>query len=144
MRTVRRILEQKGPAIWSVAPEATVYEALSILAERNIGALMVLDGDELVGVFSERDYARKVILLNKTSRETPIREIMSRGIVSVGPDQSIVDCMDLMTESHIRHLLVIEEGKPVGVISIGDVVKELLEEKEFLIAQMSNYIAGTR
>jgi CBS domain-containing protein len=144
MRTARRILEQKGPAFWSIAPGATVYEALSLMAERNIGALLVLDEEELVGVFSERDYARKVVLLNKTSRETPVREIMSREIVSVGPDQSIVECMDLMTERHIRHLPVLEAGKPVGVVSIGDVVKGMLEEKEFLIAQMSNYIAGTR
>jgi CBS domain-containing protein len=144
MMTVRRILDQKSPAIWSVALQATVYEALSLLADRNIGALLVLDGEKLVGMFSERDYARKVILLNKTSRDTPVSAIMSREVVSVGPDQSIVDCMDLMTEKHIRHLPVIEEGKPIGVISIGDVVKGMLEEKEFLIAQMSNYIAGTR
>jgi len=144
MMTVRRILEEKGRTIWSVTPGATVYDALSVLADRNIGALMVLDGETLVGVFSERDYARKVTLLNKTSRDTLVREIMSREIVSVGPDQSIVDCMDLMTENHIRHLPVVEAGKPIGVVSIGDVVKAMLEEKEFLLEQMSKYISGSR
>ena len=144
MMTVRRILEQKGHTIWSVTPGATVYEALSVLADRNIGALMVLDGEKLVGVFSERDYARKVALLKKTSRDTPVREVMSREVVSVGPDQSIVECMDLMTDNHIRHLPVVEAGKPIGVVSIGDVVKAMLEEKEFLLEQMSKYISGTR
>ncbi len=142
MRTVHHILEWKGSAVWSVSPDATVYEALSIMAEKNIGALTVLDGDTLAGIFSERDYARKVILKGKTSKEMKVREVMTSPVVSVTPANSIQDCMAAMTEKHFRHLPVVSGGKIAGIISIGDVVKEIIDEQRSTIDQLSGYITG--
>jgi CBS domain-containing protein len=145
MKTVKELLRVKGYQVWSIGPDATVYEALTLMAEKDVGALLVLDNaGQLVGILSERDYARKIVLKGKTSRETPVREIMTEKVVWVRPDQTIEECMALMTNKHIRHLPVMEEGRLLGVISIGDVVKDIISEQEFVIAQLENYITGKR
>ncbi len=144
MKTIRRLLEGKGHDIVSARPDTFVYEALELMAEHNIGALLVLDGDNLVGIFSERDYARKVVLKGKSSRDTVLGEIMSKKVACVGADQTIEECMALMTDKRIRHLPVLENDQLVGVISIGDVVKAVISEQEFLISQLENYITGIR
>ncbi len=144
MTTVRQILGSKGRDVWSVSPDATVYDAIKLMAEKNAGALVVLEGDLLRGIISERDYARKVILKGKSSKEIPVKEIMSVDVVTIRPEQSIEECMSLMTHKRIRHLPVLEENKLVGVISIGDVVKAIISEQEFTIKQLENYITGSR
>ncbi len=144
MATVADLLRFKGHDVWAVAPDATVYDALKLMAEKNVGAVLVLDGDHVVGILSERDYARKVVLRGKSSRETPAREIMTPRVLYVHPNQSIEECMALMTDKHIRHLPVLENGRLVGVISIGDVVRAIISEQEFTIAQLENYITGRR
>ena len=145
MKTVRELLRNKGYHVWSIGPDATVYEALTLMAGKDVGALLVLDNaGQLVGILSERDYARKIVLKGKTSRETPVREIMTEKVVWVRPDQTIEECMALMTNKRIRHLPVQEEGRLLGVISIGDVVKDIISEQEFVIAQLENYITGKR
>ncbi len=144
MKTIRQLLEGKGYDIVSAKSDTSVYEALELMAEHNIGALLVLDGDNLVGIFSERDYARKVVLKGKASRGTVLGEIMSRRVSCVRTDQTIEESMALMTDKHIRHLPVLEDEKLVGVISIGDVVKAVISEQEFLIGQLENYITGIR
>ena len=141
MTTLRRILDQK-PAIYATSPDTTVFEALKVMAEKNIGALLVVSGDDLVGIFSERDYARKVILRGKSSKDTPVREIMTSPVVTVGPHATAEECMALMTERHIRHLPVLEFGRLVGVISIGDVVRTIVEQQQFTIRQLESYITG--
>jgi CBS domain-containing protein len=142
--TVRQLLNRKGPEIWSTHPEETVFEALKLMAQKGIGALLVMDGMRLVGIFSERDYARKVILKGKSSHKTPVHEIMTAKVVFVHPEQSMTECMALMTDKRIRHLPVMEDDQVVGVISIGDVVKEIIVEQGFLIEQLENYITGGR
>lgn len=142
MKTVAGILEAKGSDIFAVAPGETVYEALQIMAERNVGALVVTDGGELAGVISERDYARKVVLVDRSSRETLVSEIMSGDVETVDVSASIEDCMELMTERHIRHLPVMKEGELVGVISIGDVVKAVIADLAALVEQLDSYIRG--
>ncbi len=144
MKTVKQLLQGKGRDIWSISPDASVYEALLFLAEKDIGALLVLEDEKLKGILSERDYARKVILRGKSSRDTPVREIMTTKVFYVRPDQTIEDCMALMTDKRIRHLPVLEDNEVVGVISIGDVVKAIISEQEFMIAQLENYITGVR
>ena len=142
MKTVRDLLKQKGRDVWSVAPHSTVYDALALMAEKNIGALIVRDAARPVGIFSERDYARQVILKGKTSRDTLVRDVMTSKVVFVRPEQSIEECMALMTDKRFRHLPVLEEGQLVGILSIGDVVKVLISEKDFLIEQLANYISS--
>ena len=145
MHTVGQILRKKGHDVWAINPDATVYEALELLAEKNIGALVVLEADELVGIFSERDYARKVILQGKTSRDTQISEVMTSRVNCVHPEQTTDECMALMTAKHIRHLPVLDEkDRLMGVISIGDVVKAIISDQEFVIEQLENYIKGVR
>ena len=144
MKPVRELLRIKGQETWSVTPDTPVYDALELMAEKNVGALLVLEGDTLAGILSERDYARKVVLKGKASKNTPVREIMSKNVVCVTPKQSVAECMALMTDKHIRHLPVIEDGKLVGVISIGDVVKAVISEQKFVIEQLEHYIAGDR
>ncbi len=144
MKNVRQILEVKGPAVWSVGPEATVYDALVLMAEKDVGALLVLKEDRLVGIFSERDYARKIVLRGKASKDTLVWEIMTDKVVWVRPEQTIDECMALMTNKRVRHLPVLEDDQLVGVISIGDVVKEIIAEQEFMIEQLENYISGGR
>ena len=140
MKTVQQLLESKRYSVVSVAPSSTVLEALKVMAEKEIGAVIVIDGEHLVGIFSERDYARKVVLQGKSSKDTPVREIMTDKVVCVRPEQTIDDCMGLMTDKRIRHLPVLEHKKVIGVISIGDVVKEMLSDKEFVIKQLESYI----
>jgi CBS domain-containing protein len=144
MKSIRHCLTTKGDTIWTIHPDASVFEALRLMADKDIGALLVMERDMLVGIFSERDYARKVILQGKTSRDTPVREIMTYKVIYVDINRSIEDCMVLMTEKHIRHLPVLEENKLVGVVSIGDIVKEIIAEQEFVIEQLENYITGER
>lgn len=141
-KTVRQLLLEKGPTVWTVDPDASVFDALQMMADKNVGALPVMSGGELVGIFSERDYARKVILHGQASRETPVRAIMTANVVTVSPDQDLSDCMRIMTDKRIRHLPVIDSGRQVGVLSIGDVMKAVLAEQEFLIGQLSDYIGG--
>ena len=142
MKTVTQLLRGKGHGILSVSPDTPVFDALQVMADKNVGALLVLERGELVGIFSERDYARKIILKGKASKETPVREIMSSHVLYVRPEQTIEDCMALMTDKHVRHLPVLDQGKVIGVISIGDVVKALIAEQQFIIAQLQNYITG--
>ena len=139
---VKDILNAKGRQVWSVSPDDTVFKALEIMAERDIGAVLVMEGNELQGILSERDYARKVILLGRASRNTPVKEIMTTQVETISPEASIDRCMTSMTEKHIRHLPVVEGGQVVGVISIGDVVKAVIEEQAFLLDQMEAYITG--
>ena len=142
MKTVAQLLRAKGHDVLSISPEAFVFEALKVMAEKNVGALLVVEGERLVGVFSERDYARKVILKGKASKEIPVREIMTSHVLYVRPEQTIEECMALMTDKRVRHLPVLEEERLVGVVSIGDVVKAIIAEQEFMIEQLQNYITG--
>jgi CBS domain-containing protein len=142
MKTVRQLLRAKGYDIWSVAPDDSVYDALKLMADKNVGAVLVTDAGDLVGILSERDYARKVILKGRTSRDTPVREIMTEKVVYVRPDQTTDECMALMTDKRVRHLPVIEDDRLIGIISIGDVVKAIISEQEFMIEQLENYITG--
>ena len=142
MKTVRDLLKQKGREVWSVAPNSTVYDALQLMADKNIGALLVIDSGRPVGIFSERDYARQVILKGKASKDTPVRDVMTSRVVFVRPEQSIEECMALMTDKRFRHLPVLEEGQLAGLLSIGDVVKAVISEKDFLIEQLANYISS--
>ena len=144
MITVSQILREKGASVWSVSPDTKVYEALKLMAEKNIGALLVAEGDRLVGIFSERDYARKVILKGKSSKTIPVKEIMTEEVLYIRPSHSIEECMAVMTSKRIRHLPVLEQNKILGVISIGDVVKAIISEQEFTIKQLENYISGGR
>ncbi len=140
MKTVRDLLEGKGKDVWSIAPDATVYEALRLMADRGIGAVLVIERERLVGILSERDYARQVILKGKASKDTPVRDIMTTTVIHVTPDKTTDDCMAIMTHSRIRHLPVIVEGKLVGLLSIGDVVKAVISDKQLQIEQLEDYI----
>jgi CBS domain-containing protein len=140
MSTIRHLLAKKGNEVWSLGSEAEVYVGLALMAKENIGALLVMDGDEIAGIFSERDYARKVILKGKSSKSTPLAEIMTKDVITVGPEHTIESCLGLMTENKIRHLPVMEEGKVVGVISIGDLVNTIIKDQKFVIGQLENYI----
>lgn len=142
MKTVRDILRSKGHEVWSVRPDTTLFEALEKMAEKNVGALLVMEGEEVVGIVSERDYARKIILKGKSSRETPVGEIMTQDTLYVDPDYKMEECMALMTDEHVRHLPVIEKDRVIGIVSIGDVVKAVISEKEFVIEQLEKYIKG--
>jgi CBS domain-containing protein len=144
MKTVEHILKTKGREIWSTSPDATVYDALKLMSEKDVGALLVMDRNRVVGVFSERDYARKIILKGKTSKETLVKEIMAEKVLYVTPSQTIEECMALMTEKHIRHIPVLDEGELAGVVSIGDVVKGIISHHEFMIDQLQRYITGMR
>ena len=142
MRSVSDILNIKGHEIWSVAPDSTVLAALELMAEKNIGAVMVLVGQELQGIFSERDYARKIILKGKTSADTLVSEAMTERVAYVGPHNTLEECMALMTEKHFRHLPVMEGNRLLGLISIGDVVKEIISNQTIEIKQLESYITG--
>jgi CBS domain-containing protein len=142
--TVNHLLTSKGKAVWAIRPHETVYTALQLLAAKNVGALVVLDGDTLVGILSERDYARKVVLQGKSSMDTPVREIMTTRVITVTPDVTLGDCMEQMTHHRIRHLPVMEAGEVIGLISIGDLVKAIIQQQEFFLEQLENYIVGKR
>ena len=142
METIRQILGKKGNQIFSVTPGTTVYETLKLMADKNIGAVLVLDEGKLVGIMSERDYARKVVLKGKFSKEIPVNEIMSSNVICIDPDQTIINTKAVMIQKRIRHLPVMEDDKLVGIISIGDVVNAVLEENSFMIDQLATYIKG--
>jgi CBS domain-containing protein len=142
MRRVRDILAVKGRDVWSIGPNASVYDAMKLMADKGIGALLVMEGAKLVGIISERDYARKVILQGRSSRTTGVQEIMTTRVAYAEPEQNIEECMALMTEIRIRHLPVIEAGEVRGVISIGDLVKSIIAEQKFIIEQLERYITG--
>lgn len=145
MKSVKELLKAKAKEVWSILPYAPVYDALKLMGEKQIGALMVMNDDgKVAGIISERDYARKVILKGKTSKETKVEEIMTPAseMFAVKPDNTVEECMILMTGKHVRHLPVFESNKFVGLVSIGDVVKSIISEQEALIDQLSNYIAG--
>jgi CBS domain-containing protein len=143
MKTVKDILEAKGHNVISITPETTVFESLKIMADKNVGALVVLEGETVAGIMSERDYARKVILHGKSSRELQVREIMTPRVYYVRPDQNVQDCMALITDKHVRHLPVMEGDRLIGIISIGDVVKAIIAEHESTIKLLENYITGS-
>lgn len=143
MAYVRDILKKKGNEVRSVSPRTTVFEALEVMAEHNVGAVLVLDMGKLVGVFSERDYARKVVLQGRASKDTLVSELMERGVFCVSSSDDINTCMAIMTLQKIRHLPVIDEGGVIGVISIGDVVKETIADHKFTIRELKKYITGT-
>lgn len=142
MHTASDILRDKGHGVWSVKPTNTVLEALGVMAEHDIGAVLVLDGDKLVGVLSERDYARKVVLAGRSSRESQVRDVMTAHVVCVSPERSIDECMALMTNKRLRHLPVLDHKRVVGIVSIGDLVKATIDDQQFTIAQLQSYIAG--
>ena len=142
MTTVKDILQTKGHDVLSITPDATVYEALKVMADKNVGALMVLDGQTVAGIMSERDYARKVVLHGKSSVEMQVREIMTSSVYYVRPEQSLQECMAQMTDKRVRHLPVIEDDRLVGIISIGDVVKTVIADHESTIKLLENYITG--
>jgi CBS domain-containing protein len=140
MKSLKQLLNAKGHHVHSIRPDAKVIEALQLMAQKDIGALLVTDSGRVVGILSERDYARKVILQGKSSHDIPVREIMTSGVVTVDPSKSIEDCMALMTQRRIRHLPVCEGDKLVGIVSIGDLVKEVIAEQEQTIRQLESYI----
>jgi CBS domain-containing protein len=142
MATVKQVLQRKGHAVWATTPNAVVYDALKVMAEKEVGALVVLEAGKIVGVISERDYARKVVLKGKSSKDTPVREIMTTRVLYVRPDETVEECMALMTQKRVRHLPVLEGGELVGMVSIGDVVKAVIDEKDFMIQQLEQYISG--
>ena len=142
MTTVRQLLDQKGTKIWSIHPDATVFDAVAKMAEKDIGSLVVMDGDELVGIITERHYARNVVLKGKASPATPVRDIMETHVVIVQPEYSVYQCMALMTEKRVRHLPVFEGKKLIGIVSVGDLVKSTISHQKFLIDQLEHYIGG--
>lgn len=140
--TVRELLLEKSGEIYSIPPDALIYEALEMLAARDIGALVVVEDGQVRGIFSERDYARKVILKGKSSKNSPVRSMMTRDVLFVSPNESIEDCMQLMTTKRVRHLPVMEKDRLVGIITIGDVVKQVISDQEFRINELEKYISG--
>jgi CBS domain-containing protein len=142
MKTVSEILQRKGSVVWSISPDATVFDALQLMADKNLGAVLVMKNDMVVGILSERDYARKIILQGKHSKDTLVKEIMSSLVIYVNISLSVEECMALMINKRIRHLPVIENGRLSGIISIGDVVDAIIDEKEFVIDQLVHYITG--
>ena len=142
MTTLQKLLEGKRHDVWSVHPNDTVFDAIKVLASKDIGALVVIEDDRLVGIFSERDYARNVYLKGKSSPETLVRDVMASPVICVRPDQSVNECMTLMTEKRIRHLPVMDDDELVGMVSIGDLVKSVIAEQQFTIEQLEHYIHG--
>ena len=143
MTTVHHILEDKGHQIWSVCPGDMVYDAIKMMADKDVGSLVVLDDNKIVGIITERDYARNVFLKGRASPQTRVDDIMERNVVCVGPDQSIEECMALMTVKRVRHLPVTENGALLGIVSIGDLVKSIISDREFVIEQLEHYISGS-
>ena len=143
MRIVREILRNKGHDVWHVGPDDTVHDALVLMSDRNLGAVLVCEAGKLVGILSERDCARKVVLRGLSSEDTPVQEIMTTRVIYVRPEQTTEECMALMTDKHVRHLPVLADDQVVGVVSIGDVVKNIISEQEFIIEQLEHYVSGT-
>lgn len=145
MKTVANILRQKADhSVHSVTPSTTVFDAVRLMADKGIGAVVVLDSERVVGIFTERDYARKIALMARTSKDTPVRDVMTTSVMYVRPDQTNEECMALMTENRLRHLPVMDKGKLVGLVSIGDLVKDIISEQKFIIEQLEHYISGDR
>jgi CBS domain-containing protein len=144
LKSVRQVLKDKGYAVETITPKASVYEALQKMANRELGALVVFEGGEICGLFSERDYARKLVLQGKSSSDTEVQEVMTRRVVTVEPQQTVEACMVLMTDKHIRHLPVLEDGRLVGIVSIGDIVKAVIEAQRLTIEELENYITSGR
>jgi CBS domain-containing protein len=142
MTTVRRLLDQKSPTLWTVSPSATVFDAIAKMAEKDVGSMLVMDGDQLIGIITERLYARNVALKGKTSPTISVRDIMEGDVLYVRPDQSVEDCMALMTEARVRHLPVLEGSKVIGIVSIGDLVKSVIADQKFVIDQLEHYVHG--
>ena len=142
MSTVRQLLQIKGKDVWSIGPDQSVFDALRMMAQKDVGALLVMEGDKMIGIVSERDYARKVVLLGKASKETLVREIMTQDVFTIHPDQMIEECMALMTARRIRHIPVELDGRILGVISIGDVVKDIIYEQRQTIKKLEKYLLG--
>ena len=139
---VKDLIEVKNKGVWVIEPTASVYDAIAQMADKQIGALLVTEKSKVIGIITERDYARKVVLSGKSSKNTSVSEIMTERVIFVQPEQPIEECMTLMTENRIRHLPVLENGKLIGMVSIGDIVKAVISEKDLLIDQLSNYISG--
>jgi len=144
MATIRQLLDKKGQEVFSVRPDETVYDAIKKMADENVGSLTVMEGDKLIGIITERHYARNVVLKGRASPKTLVRDIMETNVVFARPDQSVETCMAIMTEKAVRHLPVIEQGKVVGMISIGDLVKDIISDQTFVIDQLVNFIHGAR
>lgn len=144
MNSVRHLLRFKGSDVWTISYDASVKEALEKMAEMKVGSLVVKKGDDVVGIFTERDHARKVGLMNRKPEDVPLEEVMTAHLITVHPAQTVRECMEIMTDSRIRHLPVFENDKMIGIISIGDVVRDMIEELEFLVEQLQNYITGLR
>ena len=143
MTTIAQLLNVKGNQIWSIEPKATIFEALEIMSEKEIGALLVMEDGKLTGIFSERDYARKVILKGKSSKETLVEELMTKKVFYIDPQKTINDCMAMMTAKRIRHVPVIEDNQVMGIVTIGDVVNQIISEQEVTINHLENYITGS-
>ncbi|MCP4308185.1 MAG: CBS domain-containing protein [bacterium] len=141
-KTVGQLLDAKGSETWSIGPGATVYEALRLLADKNVGALVIVEDDRVCGIMSERDYTRKIMLLERDSRNTAVSDIMTAEVRTVTREATVSECMELITEHHIRHLPVVEDDRLIGLISVGDVVKAVMAEQAFLIQQLERYITG--
>jgi CBS domain-containing protein len=144
MVTIRQLLDQKGGKICSIHPDATVFDAIAKMAENEIGSLIVMDSEALVGIITERDYARDVILKGRTSHATLVHEIMTKHVITVRPEQSVAECMAIMTDRRVRHLPVIKGDKIIGIVSIGDLVKSIIDDQKFTIDQLNHYISGSR
>jgi CBS domain-containing protein len=143
MTTIGQLLKTKGNEIWSIAPQATIYEALQVMSDKDVGALLVVHKGNVVGIFSERDYARKLILKGKFSKDTSVEELMTRKVLYVGPESTIEDCMALMTAKSVRHLPILKNERLIGIVTLGDVVKQIISDQEFTIHQLENYISGS-
>lgn len=142
MTTIKEFLAEKDGNTWTISPDATVYEALERMLEKDVGGLLVLQDDKLVGIFTERDYARKLILKGRFSKDTVVADLMTKNVLYLGPENTIQDCMMLMTDKRLRHIPVLEDGKLIGIVTIGDVVKQIISEQEYTIHQLENYISG--
>jgi CBS domain-containing protein len=142
MKTVEELLKTKGRELWSISPLATVFQALELMAEKDVGALLVVQNGKLVGIFSERDYARKVILKGRASKDTTVSELMTHAVFYVSPENTLDDCMALMTSKQIRHLPVLHNGRLMGMLTLGDVVKRIISEQEFKIYELEKYVTG--
>jgi len=142
MKSVNDILKSKGSDIWAVKPDNTVYESLQLMADKGIGSLLVMDGEKLVGIVTERDYARKVILEGKSSKRSTVAEVMTTRVLCVSPERTVDECMALMTDKRARHLPVLDHKRVIGVVSIGDLVKAMISEQQVLIDQLQHYISG--
>jgi len=145
MKTAAHLLRSKAhQSVYTITPEASVFDAVQLMADKDIGALLVMDADAIAGIVTERDYARKIVLMSRSSKQTSVREIMTSAVMYVRPDQTSEECMVLMTENRLRHLPVIDGGRLLGIISIGDLVKDIIAEQRFTIAQLEHYISGER